>query len=73
MINFFRIFFVKKLSLLPVLLLLVHNILLPAERLIAGKHNSETCSRARDILLSNKGTKKMDFDRWYITIYFIEL
>ena len=33
--------------------------------------NSETCSRARDVVSSNRSTRKMDFDSWYITIIFI--
>ena len=35
--------------------------------------NSETRSRARDVLSSNKGTRKMDFDSWYIAIIVIML
>ena len=57
---------VTNLNSLPVLLLLVHNILLPAKRLVAG--NSETYLSARDVLSSNMRTRKMDFDSWYITI-----
>ena len=48
---------VTKLNPLLVLLLPVHNILLPIERLVAVKQR--TCSRARDVLSSNKSMRKM--------------